>query len=360
MTSENDVWRRIPLADFGAELFEQRPRPFSQFSFSKIQTEKILFFRLLVVLACILPVTGILVSTPGEKPTLALLTFDLDDTLFPVAQVVEDANTAMIQALWNAGFTDASNDRIVQHTKMIRRKQRKLMTYTQLRKRAIQTELELLTPTGILTESFDCSTLVQQVFDCWLQARHVSAENNLFHGATDMLRQVKSTFPDVCIGAITNGRGNPLSMNNTLAPFFDFCVSGEDNGVHPERKPHPGIFKVSLSEYRKRFPNDLSKRHIWIHVGDCLANDVGASAKMGAYPIWVELDVLQQGGESTGSSTKWSTAPAKETNSRRKLKDKSRGFVREKITTLSQLPIAIENTLDKAYKDSLFGIRRKR
>ena len=298
---------------------------------------------------------AISIKTPSSKPTLALLTFDLDDTLFPVATVVEDANAAMMQALWDAGYTEATNDRIVQHTKMIRRKQRKQMTYTQLRKRAIQTELELLSAAGELID-YD---LVSHVFEAWLQARHVSAEAHLFYGAIEMLQQVKELYPHVCIGAITNGRGNPLGMANTLAPYFDFCVSGEDDGVHPERKPHRGIFKVSLSEYNKRFPSQISETHIWVHVGDCLANDVGASAKMGAYAVWVELDDFKEYATSETQPPKWSTAPAKEASSRRKLADKSKGFVSEKITTLLQLPMAIEKILLKAYKDSLFGnIRR--
>ena len=307
-------------------------------------------------LLCLVPAaTGIVVQTPASKPTLALLTFDLDDTLFPVAQVVEDANTAMMQAMWDAGYTESTNNRIVQHTKMIRSKQRKQMTYTQLRKRAIQTEMELLSSRG---EPIDYD-LVVKIYNSWLEARHKSAEQHLFRGTIEMLQEVKTKYPDVCIGAITNGRGNPLSMANTLAPYFDFCVSGEDEGVFPERKPHRGIFKASLSEYREKFPNEISETHVWAHVGDCLANDVGGSAKMGAYAVWVELDDLKESAASqlaSGTQPKWSTASAKLTNSRKKLADKSRVFVSEKICTLLELPTVLDKILHKAYKNSLFGV----
>jgi FMN phosphatase YigB (HAD superfamily) len=321
-----------------------------------------MFLRLLVIpVLCVLPVASISLQTPPSKPTLALLTFDLDDTLFPVAQVVEDANNAMIQAFWDAGYTDATNDRIVQHTKMIRRKQRKQMTYTQLRMRAIQIELELLGTKNGDPVDYD---LVATIYDSWLQARHQSAERHLFGGAIDMLQLIKTKFPDVCIGAITNGRGNPLNMTNTLAPYFDFCVSGEDDGVHPERKPHRGIYKVSLAEYRNKFPNALSETHIWVHVGDCLANDVGASAKMGAYAVWVDLDDLKEELATTTLVGKgqpnqnWSTAPEKVVNARQKLANKSRGFVSAKVTTLSQLPTIVDTILHKAHKESLFGMTR--
>jgi hypothetical protein len=40
--------------------------------------------------------------------------------------------------------------------------------------------------------------------------------------AISTLQQIRDTHPDVCIAAITNGRGSPLHMSNTLEPFFDF------------------------------------------------------------------------------------------------------------------------------------------
>ena len=277
-------------------------------------------------------------TASSKQPNLALLTFDLDDTLFPVAQVVEDANAAMLQALWDAGYTHATNDRIVEHSKVIRRKQKKKLTYTELHKRAIQTEMELLSSNWLSTK----------IYDSWLEARHKSAERTLFTGAIEMLQEIKIKYPGACIGAITNGPGNPLSMTQTLAPYFDFCVSGEDEGVHPERKPHRGIYKASLSKYHKNFPNRISDTHVWAHVGDCLANDVGGSSNMGAYTVWAEIEDLTDASQlPTGTKPTWST----------KLADKARDRFRgEKITTLPELPTAIDNILHKAYKKSLSGV----
>lgn len=33
--------------------------------------------------------------------------------------------------------------------------------------------------------------------------------------------------------------------------FFDFCVSGEDDGVLPHRKPHAGIYRETLPRYQE-------------------------------------------------------------------------------------------------------------
>jgi hypothetical protein len=120
----------------------------------------------------------------------------------------------------------------------------------------------------------------------------------------ETLHAVKKHFGgNVCIGAVTNGGGDPLKMPS-LAPFFSFCVSGEDPEVFPHRKPHPGIFRHALHRYRTEHyaPSQEAARDddnddecgeddfLWCHVGDCLANDVGASADCGAFAVWCAPD----------------------------------------------------------------------
>ena len=84
----------------------------------------------------------------------------------------------------------------------------------------------------------------------WEAERHSSAERNLYPDAVPMLQKLQSDHPDVIIGAITNGKGNPFYMEDSLAEWFDFCVSGEDDGVFPYRKPHGGIYEVALGRWR--------------------------------------------------------------------------------------------------------------
>jgi FMN phosphatase YigB (HAD superfamily) len=295
------------------------------------------------------------IGAPNEEiPILALLTFDLDDTLFPLIPVVEDANAAMVHALHQAGYTDATETSILRHTKAIRRKSKRKMTYTEMRKRAIQAELELLSKPGKAVDN----DVVNKIYWAWLDERHRSAERNLFQGVIDTLKTIKEKHPYTCIAAITNGRGNPLEMNLTLAPFFDFCISGEDDHVFPESKPQKGIFKASVSAYHQRYPHKLSQvSHIWCHVGDCLVNDVWGSARNGAQAIWIEVD---QGNNSihsqlkNGVQPKWSTASPRDINNRRKLASTGMKDVSEKITRLSQLPDAIEKILEKQYVKSIF------
>jgi FMN phosphatase YigB (HAD superfamily) len=309
------------------------------------------FIKLSLVISCVHSCFAIILPTPASTARLALLTFDLDDTLFPVKNVVQDANLAMEKALVHAGFADASSSRITQHIKTVRKKQKKILTYSALRKIAIKAEIELLAR----GRSYD-TALIDQVFNVWLQARHNSAETHLFPGAVNVLNQIKSNYSNLCIGAITNGKGNPLCMQNSLAPIFQFCVSGEDANVHPQRKPHRGIFKVALSEYDMRYPYPISDKEIWVHVGDCVANDVGGSAKMGAYTVLVQIDTLKS---EVTTNLPFSTASLQESNNRKKLAKKSISMIDEKITDLSQLPHALNSILVKADKISEREFKKK-
>jgi putative hydrolase of the HAD superfamily len=105
-------------------------------------------------------------------------------------------------------------------------------------------------------------------------------------------------------------------MNETLAPLFDFCVSGEDDDVFPNQKPHAGIYQATLRRYEELFPHH-DDDHVWVHVGDCLANDVGASAACGALAVWMDKGMTESSAATrlsadTNKQPVWSTASAKE------------------------------------------------
>jgi FMN phosphatase YigB (HAD superfamily) len=247
---------------------------------------------------------------------LGFLSFDLDDTLFPTHQVVEDANEAMIQHMRMVYQCDTTLNDFLATSRSIRNQGLTTpMTYTELRKRAIRQELLLRSSRRSENDlHHDLDSGVNDCFQTWLNERHAAAERCLFPDAVEMLQSIKTThFPNACIAAITNGRGNPLEMSETLTLYFDFCVSGEDANVFPNHKPHSGIYEIALSEYQQRYPlhsllkrhdaqqpdmstptpaaqQDQQQQHIWCHVGDCLGNDVGASASCGAYAVWLDLE----------------------------------------------------------------------
>ena len=77
----------------------------------------------------------------------------------------------------------------------------------------------------------------------------------------------------------------------SLAPYFGWCVTGERADIHPHRKPAPQIFEAALA----RAGRDSSYTGGWVHVGDCLLNDVAASKGVGARTVW--LDAAVEGDE---------------------------------------------------------------
>lgn len=274
--------------------------------------------------------------TPPPHNELHLITFDLDDTIFPIGPVVADANEAQLATLHRLGYTGACNNEIIAASKRIRNELRevgKILTYTDLRKQSIHREIQRL----IGTDTTIDYSVVETVFDAWLSERHASANRNLYQHASSSLECIRKHHPNAVIGAITNGRGNPLEMPS-VADYFDFCVSGEDEGVFPKRKPDKGIYEAALNRFDEIRVRDDSLN--WIHVGDDLANDVGASAECGAKAIWLTKEE-----DGAGELPSWSTATREELERRSKLDEVARAFVSAQITALDELPNAIMNIL---------------
>eukprot|EP00521_Asterionellopsis_glacialis_P006391 CAMPEP_0195285338 /NCGR_PEP_ID=MMETSP0707-20130614/3208_1 /TAXON_ID=33640 /ORGANISM="Asterionellopsis glacialis, Strain CCMP134" /LENGTH=319 /DNA_ID=CAMNT_0040344815 /DNA_START=601 /DNA_END=1557 /DNA_ORIENTATION=+ len=273
-------------------------------------------------------------STPNNvgdvKPLL--LTFDLDDTLFPIGPVVQEANDKMYATMIELGVLGVTENDYMSATKAIRQEITSPITYSDLRKRAIATFAD-----ASLENHED---IVQQIFDAWLNERHSAAERYLFDGVQESLQELRTMYESssICIAAITNGRGNPLCMPNTLSSHFDFCVSGEDDGVFPERKPNEGIYQAALARYHGSDKCKDIDNYVWIHVGDCLGNDVGASADLGARAVWVSADDV---GSSSGDDgkQKWSTATPSEVEARAKLAEAAKKKASATISSVTELPL---------------------
>ena len=326
-----------------------------------IETIFILFFSLLVALHTAEEIHGFtLVPNPNRRSSknsqhgirretftlnVDLITFDLDDTIFPVGPVVADANKALFRHLESLGCK-TTQEEYIKATKDIRKALAgKAITYTELRKRAIRSVLK-----KHLSEDDISDSTVYGSYDVWEEHRHISAETHLYPDTVPMLKQLKMNHPDAIIGAITNGKGSPLKMDS-IRQFFDFCVSGEDDDVFPLRKPDEGIYKVALerfrtlSQKRKDIAMDGTKP-FWIHIGDDLSNDVGASAKCGAKSIWVDLgDEYNQTASKRDPSQEqpaWSTATKEELEIRILMNEEAQQYVSERVTCLENLPLVIE------------------
>jgi hypothetical protein len=53
---------------------------------------------------------------------------------------------------------------------------------------------------------------VRAVSTAWEMERHHSAERHLYPEVLDVFNQIRTEHPDAIIGAVTDGRSNPLFM----------------------------------------------------------------------------------------------------------------------------------------------------
>lgn len=220
--------------------------------------------------------SGILASTQTEEQeqiqvsnavstkqkTLGLLTFDLDDTLYPIKPVIDEANAAFARAMKSFGFDDIEPDTIDKVGREIRQRVQEhdgpaaaaVLTHTQIREMAIRQEMEKIilqrklqscaddwaTPVSALSnivvsharkwaKAAVSESIVQAVLNAWEMERHHAAERHIYPEVVDVLTEIKKAHPEVIIGAVTDGKANPMLMTFTLAPFFDFCLSWEDD-----------------------------------------------------------------------------------------------------------------------------------
>ena len=214
----------------------------------------------------------------------------------------------------------------------------------------------------------------------WEMERHHAAERHIFPHVIESLKQIKKEHPNVIIGAVTDGRANPLLMTFTLADYFDFCVSWEDDQggrrkffqelgsvganadlrwIYDAARHKYAVLKQAQDAIESAQKNEVIKPLEWpatyddlayIHVGDDLAFDVGGAAAVGAKTILVELpkssgQTAPYRFDTTKEQPKWSTTPKKELEARIAMNEKALPLVNVRINTFERLPIAINEIL---------------
>jgi len=356
------------------------------------------------------PVTATVARPKVQQ--LGLLTFDLDDTLYPIAQCVKAANDAFVTAMEKYGFPGLSAFDIVETGKVVREEiaaedpeKASSLTHTEIRELAIRREMEkIIFERKLESTAEDWATqvsslspivrkhaenwakaavsesVVQSVLTNWEMERHHAAERYIFPHVIESIRKIKEEHPGVIIGAVTDGRANPLLMTFTLAPCFDFCVSWEDDQggrqqffkeldsvdgrgelrwIYDAARHKYAVLKQSQDAINAAQQEQEIQPLVWpatydnlawIHVGDDLAFDVGGSGACGAKTVLVELpkSVGQTAPfrfDTSVTQPKWSTTSRKELEARIRMNDMARSKVNVEINTMERLPIAINEIL---------------
>lgn len=218
-------------------------------------------------------------------------------------------------------------------------------------------------------------SVVEAVLNAWEMERHHSAERHLYAEVMDTFQQIKEEHPGVIIGAVTDGRANPLLMTFTLAKHFDFCINWEDDQAgrnqfftdlgkvekdadlrwiySATKEKGDELIKAAAMLRGEEYPNE-NVQEVWIHVGDDLALDVGGSATVGAKTILAELDDRRYGQTArhrfelgVDEQPDWSSTPMKELERRKVMNDEATSLVDEKVAFINHIPEAINNILER-------------
>lgn len=365
-------------------------------------------------------------ESDNSRP-LVLLTFDLDDTLYPIAPVIDEANAAFAKAMERYGFDGIKPDDIDVLTKKVRQElppeEAAALSHTEAREMAIRRQMEDVLLTRKLSETAEdwvtavedlspvvvenakkwtaravSNTIVQAVLTAWEMERHHAAERNLYPEVQTVLKKIKEAHPNVVVGAVTDGKANPLLMTFTLAPYFDFCMSWEDDqkgrsqffrdlassstsaqlswiyNAAVEKGQEMASVQAAIKAAKNGGHGESSsfEKGIWVHVGDDLAYDVGGSASCGAKTIFCELadeykqtarqrfDQLETTEEVHNAGIvprmpAWSTTPAPELEARQAMNNRARAKVTETIHFINELPDAIKRIVAASQEETLLS-----
>jgi len=202
---------------------------------------------------------------------IAVVTFDLDNTLWDVDAVIRTAERVTRQ--WfdthvpelNATLTPADLQAIRQQLVI----ERPDLAHDLSRIRRAVFEQAILRVGRGAAES---KRLADEAFRLFLDERH---KVSFFDDALDVLDRLARRHQ---LGALTNGNADIGRLG--LDRFFRFAFSAADVGA---AKPAPQMFRAALAHA------DVAE-HRMIHIGDNPLDDIQGAADLGIGTIWVNLD----------------------------------------------------------------------
>ena len=192
------------------------------------------------------------------------ISFDLDDTLWPCADVIERAERKLYA--W-----------LVEHYPAIpaaysREEMRQARLALASRRTDLAADLSRLRRVSLQQHAREVGyppDLAEAAIEVFLAERHCV---NLYPDVLPLLERLRGQVPLI---ALTNG--NACVKRVGIGDYFDLSLSAADVGA---AKPDPAMFRAACEHLSLR-PNDL------LHVGDDPLRDVHAARSLGARTIWV-------------------------------------------------------------------------
>lgn len=199
------------------------------------------------------------------------ITFDLDDTLWAVDPVVEQANITLLAWLQNNAplFTDRYDigDLADLRRQALQIKPEISHSVTLIRRQVLELGLR---QAGYSDQAIP--PLVDAAFEVFLEARQ---QISFFEHAISMLDSLREQGYQM--GALSNG--NADIHRTGLGEHFDFQFNADGVGTE---KPHPLMFEKML-EHTGFNPQQV------IHIGDNPVADIEGAHNAGVWSIWVNL-----------------------------------------------------------------------
>ena len=204
-------------------------------------------------------------------PRIAVVTFDLDNTLWDIDTVIRNAERVTRQ--WFDARIPELNATL------------KPEDYLAIRKRIVIEQPELAHDLSRIRQAVfeqailsvgrgpeEARLLATEAFQLFLAERH---KVSFFEDALDVLERLALRHQ---LGALTNGNADIARLG--LDRFFRFAFSAADVGA---AKPAPHMFRAALAH------TDVDENQM-IHVGDNPVDDIQGAAELGIATIWVNLD----------------------------------------------------------------------
>lgn len=200
--------------------------------------------------------------------TIAVITFDLDNTLWDVEPALiraEQAQQEWLQQHRPGSIEAYDHQALWEFKKSVWQRHPHLLHHvSQMR---IQMLYELQVAAGYIEE--EARSGAQQAFAAFLQQRHKVV---LYEEALEILELLSRQYT---LGALTNGNADIYKTD--AAEYFDFAFLAEDIGAS---KPHPDMFHAALQQA------GVGAEQI-IHVGDNPEHDIQGARAVGMHTVWM-------------------------------------------------------------------------
>ena len=201
---------------------------------------------------------------------LKLITFDLDDTLWPVEEVIRRAERQCHDWIREqhpevAATLSAERIRALRDS-LLKEKPGYAHNLTALRRDAMARAFR---EAGFC--SADAAKAAAAAFEVFHEARN---EVVFFPGALEVLESLADSY---VLGALSNGNADLRRIG--IHDLFAFHHSAESVG---KRKPAPDMFHAALR-------SALARPQQSLHVGDHPLEDVDAARRHGMHAIWANL-----------------------------------------------------------------------